>query len=250
MRIRTTFVGVVALVVGVTALPADAQITQDNRFEILRTLVADSAAARTAMPLGTKGLELSSDGVINEEKLREELRIEGRSIEVGDVVTITGIDFSDDKVEVELNDGGTNSRGILDRITFSAGGASRRINEDSGPPATGSRIVLIFEDKAPLGLTSDTLKVYLSPVLDFNKQNFMDSGIESLPEEFQEAVRAQRVIIGMDQSTVLMSKDRPNDRFRETVDGVFQETWIYYENGRAKHFIWFEDGIVVKTTEY
>ena len=118
------------------------------------------------------------------------------------------------------------------------------------PPATGSKIVLRFDDKAPPELNSDTLKIFLAPGLDFNKQNFMDSGIESLPEEFQEAVRAQEVVIGMDESTVFMSKGRPNTRGRERVDGVDQVYWIYYENAQARDFITFEEGVVIKIVRY
>lgn len=251
MRLRGLSVAAVGLAFLTAGAPARAQISQDNRFEILRTMIADSAASRTLMPLGPNGLELSESGEINEEKLREELRVEGRSVEVGDVVTITNIAFSDDAIEVELNDGGTKKQGILDRITFSAGGvSSRRVTPADERPATGSKIVLRFDDKAPPELNSDLLKVYLSPVLDFNKQNFMDSGIESLPAEFQDAVRDQKVIIGMDESTVLMAKGRPNTRGRETVDGVEQTYWIYRENGVARHFITFEDGVVVKTVQY
>jgi hypothetical protein len=250
MRLPAIIGAISAVAVLAQALPSHAQISQDNRFEILGTLIADSAAARIVMPLGNKGVDLSESGDFDEEKLREELSIEGRSIEVGDVVTITDISFDDDKIEVELNDGGTVSKGILDRITFGAGGRTTRDNDEFEAPATGSKIVLRFDDKAPPELNSDLLKIYLSPVLDFNKQNFMDSGIESLPEEFQDAVRAQEVIIGMDQSTVLMSKDRPNQRIRERVDGRQQEVWIYHENGRARDFITFEEGVVIKTVQY
>ena len=241
----------VLAMLAMTAAPASAQLSQDSRFQIIRTLVADSAAARTVMPLGDNGIELSEAGEIDKDKLREELQTEGRSIEIGDVVTITNVSFDDDKIEVELNDGGTVKTSILDRITFSAGArVSRTDSNDRNEPATGSKIVLRFDDKVPSGLNSDTLKIYLSPVLDFNKQNFMDSGIESLPDEFQDAVRAQEVMIGMDESTVLMSLDRPNRRIRENVDGVQQTTWIYYRNGVARHFITFENGVVIKTAEY
>jgi hypothetical protein len=231
---------------------AFAQVAQESRFEILRTMIADTAASRVVLPLGPTGLRISDSGVIEEEDLRDELREEGRSVEVGEVVTITAISFSDDSVEVELNDGGTRDRGsILDRITISGGTPSRNIsNRSDGRPATGSTIVLGFEDRVPADLTSERLKVYLSPVLDFNKQNFMDSGIESLPLEFQDAVRAGEVRIGMDRSTVFMALDRPHDRIRERVDGVDQETWIYRENGLAHAFIKFEDGIVVETKRY
>lgn len=247
-----SIVNVISVVATLTlSLAAHAQVTQENRFEILGTLIADRAASRTVMPLGPNGFELSESGAIDEVGLRKELFTEGRSIETGDVVTITGISFDDDKIEIELNDGGTRNTSILDRITFGTGTTSRRITEvDNRPPPTGSKIVLRFDDKAPLQLNSELLRTYLAPVLDFNEQNFMDSGIESLPEEFQDAVRAEEVIIGMDQSTVLMAKDRPNQRIREQVDGVERETWIYDENGIARDFITFEGGVVVKTVRY
>jgi hypothetical protein len=202
------------------ALPVSGQVPEDNRFEILRTLIADSAASRIIMPLGPDGVQLSASGEIDDDSLRDELREEGRSIEVGDIVTITGIRFDDDKVEVELNEGGTRRTSILDRITFSAGGgSSTRVRPEDNRPATGSKVVLRFEGKASPELDSVMLKELLSPVLDFNKQNFMDSGIESLPVEFQEAVRSGEVVIGMDQSTVLMAMGRPNRRVRERVGG-------------------------------
>lgn len=232
---------------------ASAQVSQENRFAVLRTLIADTAASRIVMPLGPDGVRLSEDGVIDEEHLRGELRSEGRSIEVGEVVTITEISFGDDTIEVELNDGGTPDRGsFLDRITFGVGVSGRVVDTTraDGRPATGSKIVLRFEDRVPSDLNAESLKVYLSPVLDFNKQNFMDSGIESLPLEFQEAVRAGEARIGMDQSTVFMAMGRPHDRIRERVDGTPQETWIYRENGLARAFITFEDGIVVETKRY
>jgi len=230
--------------------PALAQVSQENRFLILRTVIADSAASRVVMPLGADGIELSDAGVIDEEKLREELREEGTSIEVGNIVTITDVSFSDDKVEIELNDGGTVKRSIMDRITFSAGGRVSRTEPVDNRPATGSKIVLKFADKVPAELDPDLLKAYLDPVLDFNKQNFMDSGVESLPTEFQEAVRAREVVIGMDQSTVQLSMGRPNRRIRERVDGVEREDWIYYENGIARRFITFEEGVVIRTVKY
>ena len=79
-------VAVLAAGLGHSAL---AQVSQENRFAILRTLIADTAASRMVMPLGPDGVRLSEDGSVDEEHLREELRSEGRSIEIGEVVTIT-----------------------------------------------------------------------------------------------------------------------------------------------------------------
>ena len=242
-----------ALLVFVWSSAAEAQVNQQDRFYILGTLIADNAAARVAMPFGNEGVRLSEDGVIDEARLVEELREEGQSIQKGQVVTITAIDFDDDKIEVELDGGGKNQKGILDRIQFDVGvGRTRTITKpEDTTEYTGSKIFLRFDDKAPRELSVDRLKEYLSPVLDFDEQNFMDSGIESLPEEFQEAVAAKEAKIGMDRSTVIAAIGRPHRRIRETTAaGVEQETWVYEKLGFGADFIYFEGDIVVKIVRY
>lgn len=223
--------------------PGHGQVARINRFDILGTLIADNAAARIAMPFGTEGVRLSENGTIDEVKLLEELQKRGRSISAGQVVAVTGINFDDNQIEVELDGGGKSETGILDRIQVNMGGV--RLDQPAGE-AKGSKVVLLFEDKVPASLTADDLKALLSPVLDFDKQNFMDSGIESLPEAFREAVVASEAMIGMDRSTVLMAKGRPDDKVWETVDGIEREDWIYYKRGLGADFITFEGDIVVR----
>ena len=227
---------------------AEAQVSRINRLEILGTLIADNAAARIAMPFGGEGVRLSQTGEIDEDSLLVELREEGRSISVGQVVAITAINFDDDKVEVELDGGGESQRGIFDRLQIGIGG----VNPVAAPreEITGSKIVLRFEEKAPASLTTDQLKVLLAPVLDFEKQNFMDAGIEALPEAFQEAVVANEAKIGMDRSTVLMAKGRPDDKVWETVNGIEREDWIYYKRGLGADFITFEGDLVIRIVRY
>ncbi len=229
---------------------AEAQVSRINRLEILGTLIADNAAARIAMPFGGEGVLLSETGEVDEDSLLVELREEGRSISVGQVVAITAINFDDDKVEVELDGSGERQGGIfdLDRLQIGIGGVDPR-----GAPReeiTGSKIVLRFEDQAPASLTTDQLKVLLAPVLDFEKQNFMDAGIDSLPEEFREAVVANEAKIGMDRSTVLMAKGRPDDKVWETVNSVEREDWIYYKRGLGADFITFEGDVVIRIVRY
>jgi hypothetical protein len=224
---------------------ADAQVSRINRFEILGTLIADNAAARIAMPFGSEGLHLSEAGEIDEERLLEELRKEGSSIIVGQVVAITAIEFDDEQIVVELDGGGRNQRSFFDRLEVGIGSDPRPVS-DSTANAKGSKIILRFDDKVPASLTPDALRTYLAPVLDFEKQNFMDSGIESLPEEFQAAVVANEAKIGMDRSTVLMAKGRADDKVWETVNGVEREDWIYYKRGQGADFITFEGDIVIR----
>ncbi len=226
------------------------QVSQKNKFEILGTVIAETAASKISMPFGDNGVTLSERGEVDQAKLRKELGEEGRSVEEGQVVAVTAISFDNDRIEIELDGGGKNKKSFLDRLEVGVGGGTRPIRQNDTAQAKGSRIVLRFEDKAPADLTSDRLKELLSPVLDFNKRNFMDTGIDSLPEEMQEAVLAKEARIGMDKSTVLMALGRPDKKVYETVDGIQREDWIYFNRGLKADFITFEDGIVMRIKRY
>lgn len=232
------------------SLPLGAQIARDAKFEILRTVLAEQAAARIGLPFGNDGIELSESGEVNQEKLQKETKKNGQSIEAGKVVTLTEIAFDDDKIEVELDGGGKNKKGILDRIEVGVGSQTTPVSRSDPNKAKGSKIVLRFAKKVPPDLTPAQLKQFLDPVLDFNKQNFLKTGIESLPPEFQEAVKAKEARIGMDRSTVLMAMGRPNQRVREKVDGAEREDWIYYQRGNRVQFVTFEGDVVIKIVQY
>jgi hypothetical protein len=246
MRYRVFFAGVVGFCL---SIPASAQISRDAKYDILRTVVADQAAARLGLPFGNGGVELSDAGEINKAKLSKELRENGQSIEEGKIVTITAIEFGDDKIEIELDNGGKNKKSILERIQVGLGTGNTTVPVNGGDKesnAKGSKVILKFADKVPGALSPDKLKELLSPVLDFNKRNFMKTGIESLPPEFQEAVRSKEARVGMDRNTVIMALGRPNNRNRE--EGV--ETWIYYLRGLRTVFVKFEENVVVSVKQY
>jgi hypothetical protein len=222
-----------------------AQLSRDARFEILRTVLAEQAAARIALPFGGEGVELSDAGQVDSEKLTREMEKNGQSIEIGKIVALTDIQFGDKSIEIELDGGGKNKKGILERIQVGMGGGRGEIGRPVGKTdqelekAKGSKIVLRFADKVPAELTPDQLKQLLDPVLDFNKQNFMKTGIDSLPPEFREAVLAKEARIGMDRSTVMMALGRPHKRWRD------------YLGGARTLFVTFnEDYVVVKIKQY
>jgi hypothetical protein len=250
MIYRGFFAGLVSIGL---CLPASAQISRDAKYDILRTVLADQAAARIGLPFGEDGVELSDSGQINNEKLERELRKNGQSIEAGKVVTVTNIAFDDDKVEIELDGGGKNKKSFLDRIQVGVGTGTTTApvgRDDKTAKAKGSKVILRFSKKVPAALTADQLKESLSPVLDFNKHNFMKTGIDALPPEFQQAVKAKEARIGMDRSTVIMALGRPNNKIRETKEGVYSEQWVYYQHGYKALFVTFEDNVVVAVKQY
>jgi hypothetical protein len=233
--------------------PGWAQISRDAKYDILRTVLADTAAARIALPFGSDGVELSEDGQVNKDKLTKDIQKNGQSIEPGKIVTITEISFDGDKVNIELDGGGKNKKSFLDRIQVGVGTDTANApvtRDDKTAKAKGSKIVVHFAKKVPPDLKPDQLREMLSPVLDFHKQSLMKTGIDSLPPEFQEAVKAKEARVGMDKSTVLMALGRPDQRFRETKNGVFTETWMYVLRGLKRLFVTFENGVVVETKQY
>ena len=250
MKYRVLFAGLVVLGLSIFA---SAQISRDAKFDILRTVIADQAAARIALPFGSDGVELSDDGQINKDKLDKDLRKNGQSIEPGKVVTITDIAFDDSRIEIELDGGGKNKKSIFDRIQVGVGMGNTTTpvgRDDKTAKAKGSKIVVRFPKKVPPALTANALKEILNPLLDFNKQTFMKTGLESLPVEFQEAVKAKEARIGMDRSTVIMALGRPDNKIRETKNGIYNEQWLYNLRGLRTLFVTFEDNVVVQIKQY
>jgi hypothetical protein len=232
------------------SFPLQAQISRDAKFELLRTVLADQAAARIAMPFGADGVEVSENGEVNKEKLDKEIKKNGQSIASGKVVTITDMSFTDNKVELELDGGGKNKRSFIDHIQVGIGSGGGPVREDPAKKAKGSKIVLHFAKKVPPDLKPEALKEMLKPVLDFNKQVAIQSPVDALPPEFREAVKAKEAKIGMDRDTVIMALGRPDKKVREKKDGVDVEDWIYFQRGLRAKFITFEDNVVVRIAEY
>ncbi len=250
MGYRGFFAGIVCVCL---SFPLSAQISRDAKYDILRSVIAEQAAARIGLPFGADGVELSDSGDINKEKLEREIKKNGQSIEAGKVVTVTNIAFDDDKIDVELDGGGKNKKSVLDRIQVGVGTGNTTTplpRDDKTAKAKGTKIVLHFSKKVPGALTPDQLRELLNPILDFNKHNFMKTGIEALPVEFQEAVKSKEARIGMDRSTVIMALGRPDKKYRETKNGVFNEQWLYYQRGLRALFVTFENDVVVEIKQF
>jgi hypothetical protein len=240
------------LVLGL-AVSANAQLSQDTRFTILGSLVAAEGAARIPMPLGKSGVELSSSGLVNRERLQKELAENSQAILPGKIVTITAIEFNDKSIEFEIDGGGSKKKNVLSHIQIGVGGATNQQDQPQNktPDARGSKVTLMFPGKLPKELTAAEIKDFLNPVLDFSKQSIAKTGIEALPPEFQEAVKAKEARVGMDPNTVLLALGQPNRRHSEkNAEGIEQEDWIYNGRGRRTTLVTFEKEVVVKITQY
>jgi hypothetical protein len=167
-------------------------------------------------------------------------------------VTVTALSFDDDRIELELDGGGKNKKSIFDRIQVGVGTGDRTApvgREDKTAKAKGSKIVVRFAKKVPAELKPEQLKEILNPILDFNKRTFLKTGIEALPVEFQEAVKAKEARIGMDRNTVMMAVGRPDKKFRDPSKPNYEQ-WLYYLRGLRALFVTFEDNAVVEIKQF
>jgi hypothetical protein len=240
-RVLLTF----ALVFALAALAADddKRLTTANRMEIIRQISYEYATLQIPLPRLKKekeAVEINSTGEINEDKLREQLAKKGVAIETGEIVQLTGLKIKKDHIMIEVNGGGPKGKKWYERITVSAGGGSSGgVVIDKGgqgkqaptgagwSPGSGSWIRLDFDRRIP-DVTPDEVKLMLAPIFEFGRDSATLPWIETIPEEFQDAIREKRAMVGMDREMVRAAMGRPENKVREMhSDGQEYEDWIY-----------------------
>jgi hypothetical protein len=99
-------------------------------------------------------------------------------------------------------------------------------------------------------VTPDQVKEILSSVLDFSKKSATKTFIESVPDEFKDAVKNKQAAVGMDKDLVLATLGRPLKRVREKKGEVQTEDWIYGEKPQKVTFVTFLNDKVISVKEY
>ena len=214
-----------------------------NRMEIIRMLAYEFAEIKIPLPRSKKdkeAVELTHTGQLNEDKLRKLLAKRGVAIETGAIVQLTELKFKKDHILIQVNGGGPRGRKWYDGISATVGGGggggaviqpgSRQKQAPSGAswvPGSGSWIRLNFDGRIP-DVTAAEIKQMLAIVLDFSRESASVPWIETIPEEFRQAITEKRAMVGMDREMVLAALDRPERKVREIhQDGQEYEDWIY-----------------------
>jgi len=227
------------------------ELTPASRVAILRGLVAESGLLLSPLPRGQKGLRLKVGGEIDRESLFHELTHEGTAVASKNMVQITQIQFHDKEIVFEINGGGRKKTKWYEHIEVGMGTRTTPISDPNANAGSqnGSQITLVFPSKLP-DLTVDELKDYLSPVLDFEAKNPIQSLTSPIPPEFQKAIEEKQAVEGMNQDMVLAALGQPDRKVREERDGVEQEDWIYGTPPLKVTFVTFEGDQVVSVQEY
>ena len=234
----------------VSSLAAKHQITEQQRAYLIRELTSEHGTAKVVIPRSKKALVLNPKGGYDEDQWLDAIDEHGPAARLGDLVEITKVAFKGRRLVIELNHGIKGGRRWWHRVQV-GGTAGRGTSLGQGQNVYapgGTKMALVFEEKIP-PLTSDEVKKMFEPYLDFNQRSATELFIEKLSEEFQKAVKEERVLVGMDKDTVLLAKGKPQKRVRDFDEGIETEDWIYGIPPGGIIFVTFEDGEVIRVKE-
>lgn len=241
------------------AAAPQSSLSGEHRLEILRLLAYEYATTLQPLPASRnvkEALEVNAQGQLNENKLRQTLANRGAAVQPGEIVQITGIEFQRDAILVEINGGGKKRKKWYEHITIQAGGpvsVGTPPSQQAPPPGVsqtfqGSWVNMNFDGGVP-DLSGEQVKGLLAGVLDFSRQSAAVPWIESIPEEFREAIKDKKVVVGMDRQMVLAAKGRPDRKVREVKNNVETEEWLY-GNPPFVTFVVFVGETVVEVKEF
>jgi hypothetical protein len=231
---------------------ADPKLTDDDRVEILRGMMSEYATVKTLLPRSKKPLPFDSSGSWNKEFWDQADREFGAAARVGDMVQVTHLSIESDKIVFEINGGikGANRGSWKDHVQVGVGGVSpiNRPQQNSNAPG-GTSIALLFNGPVP-PIKADDIKKILAPVLNFDTQTATDNYFEKLPEPIQNAIKANKVIVGMDRDQVLLAVGKPRHKERNvSTDGTETEDWIYGDPPGKITFVAFTGSKVTQVKE-
>lgn len=207
-------------------------MAKQTRYEIIRDFETQVVYARTAFPMGKKGLYLRH-GIItpNGEELSQELNLWGPSLKPGDAAQISLVQIKQDHIHFEINGGPIRHKKWYQRVEVSGTGGTPVAGAGADQPITnphGSFVDLYFDKFVP-EMTAQQLRDMLYPVLDFKARNPEQAYLDTVPPKVKEAILAHHVLVGMNQEMVLHAKGKPPKKVRERDGETQYEEWIYGE---------------------
>jgi hypothetical protein len=227
------------------------KLTEQDRIELMRGLVAEYATVKQLLPRSKKALPFESTGTFDKLAWQEASREYGPAGRVGDLVQITKVAIESDKLVLQINGGFNGGRKWYDgaQVGGGLGGGTMRPlgNGDSNAPG-GTTIELLFHKPLEPMQASDVKKM-LAPVLDFDRRTASELYAQVLPAPVQKAIAEKKVIEGMDRDQVLLALGRPTHKSREVKDGLELEDWIFGQPPGKIVFVTFNGSRVIKVKE-
>lgn len=266
--VKVASLGLAVFVGGPALLPnagaaSTQQLTAENRLAIVREVSHEYVTLQKPLPASRKekeAVEVDANGQVNEEGLRRLLANRGVALPTGQIVQITDLRIKKNHILFEINGGGKKKTKWYQRIRVTAGGplggtnvptggaGGRSPDDDPSQLGLGSWVRLQFPRKIP-DLTPDELKQLMQGMFEFGLRSATLPWIETIPEEFREAIKEKRAMVGMNREMVLAALGRPLQKVRETKNGEETEDWIY-GNPPLVTFVTFVGDEVVSVKDY
>jgi hypothetical protein len=221
---------------------------------LVRDVDGEFAKAIQPIPGGKKGYTVGVGNPIDQQSLRDALRLWGTVAGPGDTVQITGLEFHMKEIYVQINGGPKAHFHLRDHLQVGMGsGMGMTTPDPSQRPAQKLGATLILAYKKPLPeMTPEQLKQALSVMLDFSREHSASvNWVDSLPPAFQQAIKDHRAVEGMDHEMVLAALGRPDQKVREKDDsGRETEDWIYGEPPSRTTFVTFAGEKVIRVEQF
>lgn len=205
------------------------QMGNQSRLTIVRFVDGEFAKAIQPLPHEKSGYKIAVGKPLNVADLQSEVRREGAIASPGDTVQITNLEFRSKEIAVQINGGGRKKFHLRDHLQIGMGNTPSPMTDDSHPEeGRGTTLILDYGRQLP-DLSPDDVKHALSVVLDFSKERSATvNWIDTLPPQFQLAIREHRALVGMDQEMVIAALGRAEHKVREKdANGNDTEDWIY-----------------------
>ena len=235
------------------ARAADKKLTDDDRVEILRGLSSEYATVKAYLPRSLKPLPIRSDGTWDKQQWTEAGNKYGPAARLGDLVQITKVGIENDRILLQINGGARQRGNWRDHVQIGmagpvTGGVTQVDPQRTSAPG-GTDLALFFDGPIP-SVKSDDIKKMLSGILDFNQSTATENYVEKLPEPIQQAIKSNKVIVGMTRDEVLLAMGKPRQKERNTTnDGTETEDWVYGDPPGKITFVTFANSKVAQVKE-
>jgi hypothetical protein len=242
---------IVAIVDNPTDQPSELQ--PQSRLSIIRFVDGEFAKLVEPLPRGKKGFKILAGKPLDDKALQDALRIQGAAANQGETVQITRIEFRSHEIVFEINGGPKKHFHLREHLQISVGGTANPPPPTDSHPSEGKGAMLILDYRRPLpDMSPDDVKHDLSVLLDFSKQHSATvNWVETLPPQFQQAIKDHTAIVGMDHDMVIAALGRPDHKVRERdSNGDETEDWIYGTPPAKTVFVTFSGDKVIRVKEF
>jgi hypothetical protein len=214
-------------------------MSRETRLQIIRDFETQIVYARTAFPMGTKGLKLKN-GVTSPSgpEMQQILALWGPAVKPGDPAHISYVRIKDDYIHFDINGGPVHRKKWYEKVQISgANGSTVPLSpSDSAQNPHGSYLDIYFDKYVP-EMTAQQLREVISPVLDFNARNKEQAYLDTVPPICKQAIQEHRVLVGMNTEMVVHSKGKAPKKVREKDGDTDFEEWIYGDPPQDVDFV-------------